>query len=127
MTCRLLIQVLISRTVLSKWLDECPGHGLDRHSGGGGLSPSIAQPQAGTAQLDPEVSNGMSTPMHAAQLEAVPASAPATPPGMQRLQLFSLNDYLGLSTHPDVRRAAAEAAQAHGMGAHALDNCDTPL
>jgi hypothetical protein len=29
---------------------------------------------------------------------------------LQKVTLFSLNDYLGLSTHPDVRRAAAEAA-----------------
>jgi hypothetical protein len=32
--------------------------------------------------------------------------------GQPRLQLFGLNDYLGLSTHPDVCRAAAEAALA---------------
>eukprot|EP00281_Chroomonas_sp_CCMP1168_P004084 CAMPEP_0206268568 /NCGR_PEP_ID=MMETSP0047_2-20121206/31783_1 /ASSEMBLY_ACC=CAM_ASM_000192 /TAXON_ID=195065 /ORGANISM="Chroomonas mesostigmatica_cf, Strain CCMP1168" /LENGTH=117 /DNA_ID=CAMNT_0053696909 /DNA_START=27 /DNA_END=377 /DNA_ORIENTATION=- len=30
--------------------------------------------------------------------------------------LFSTNDYLGLSGHPDVRQAAAEAAQSYGMG-----------
>jgi 8-amino-7-oxononanoate synthase len=30
--------------------------------------------------------------------------------------LFSGNDYLGLSAHPEVRRAASEAALAHGMG-----------
>lgn len=35
----------------------------------------------------------------------------------QRLKLFSLNDYLGLSTHPDVQRAASEAALSYGMGA----------
>jgi 7-keto-8-aminopelargonate synthetase-like enzyme len=31
-------------------------------------------------------------------------------PGYKRLVLFSLNDYMGLSTHPDVRAAAAAAA-----------------
>ena len=30
--------------------------------------------------------------------------------------LFSGNDYLGLSTHPEVRRAVAEAAERYGMG-----------
>jgi len=29
---------------------------------------------------------------------------------------FSTNDYLGLSRHPDVRRAAIEAIEAHGVG-----------
>ena len=37
-------------------------------------------------------------------------------PGLRRLVLFSLNDYLGLSCHPDVCRAAAEAAQQVGLG-----------
>jgi 8-amino-7-oxononanoate synthase len=32
------------------------------------------------------------------------------------LTLFSGNDYLGLSGHPEVRKAAAEAALAHGLG-----------
>jgi len=35
---------------------------------------------------------------------------------MRRITLFSLNDYLGLSAHPDVRRAAASAALSVGMG-----------
>ena len=32
------------------------------------------------------------------------------------VKLFSTNDYLGLSTHPAVRRAAADAAMLYGMG-----------
>ena len=32
------------------------------------------------------------------------------------LTLFSGNDYLGLSHHPEVRRSVAEVAQIHGMG-----------
>lgn len=33
-----------------------------------------------------------------------------------RLCLFSLNDYLGLSAHPDVCRAMAQAATTYGLG-----------
>ena len=32
------------------------------------------------------------------------------------LKLFSLNDYMGLSTHPQVRLAAVKAAASAGMG-----------
>lgn len=35
---------------------------------------------------------------------------------MVRLKLFSLNDYLGLSTHPTVCKAVAEAALSTGNG-----------
>uniref|UniRef100_A0A2N9E900 Aminotransferase class I/classII large domain-containing protein n=1 Tax=Fagus sylvatica TaxID=28930 RepID=A0A2N9E900_FAGSY len=34
----------------------------------------------------------------------------------KKLILFSGNDYLGLSSHPTIKRAAAKAAQEHGMG-----------
>ncbi|GLT40244.1 hypothetical protein SLA2020_143940 [Shorea laevis] len=34
----------------------------------------------------------------------------------KKLLLFSGNDYLGLSSHPTIRKAAAKAAQDHGMG-----------
>ncbi|KAF6149877.1 hypothetical protein GIB67_008598 [Kingdonia uniflora] len=37
-------------------------------------------------------------------------------PKLRKLLLFSGNDYLGLSSHPSVCRAAAQAAQEHGMG-----------
>lgn len=33
-----------------------------------------------------------------------------------QLKLFSLNDYLGLSTHPKVGKAIAHAAEAVGTG-----------
>lgn len=38
-------------------------------------------------------------------------------PDLRIVKLFSLNDYLGLSTHPAVRRAAADAALECGNGA----------
>ncbi|KAH1253864.1 8-amino-7-oxononanoate synthase [Glycine max] len=34
----------------------------------------------------------------------------------KKLILFSGNDYLGLSSHPTIGKAAAKAAQEHGMG-----------
>ncbi|XP_011621169.1 8-amino-7-oxononanoate synthase isoform X1 [Amborella trichopoda] len=39
-----------------------------------------------------------------------------SPRDVRKLILFSGNDYLGLSSHPMVRKAAAKAAQDHGMG-----------
>ncbi|PSC69499.1 8-amino-7-oxononanoate synthase isoform A [Micractinium conductrix] len=47
---------------------------------------------------------------------AAPLPALADAPGLRTIKLFSLNDYLGLSTHPAVRRAAAEAALQCGNG-----------
>lgn len=35
---------------------------------------------------------------------------------LRTIKLFSLNDYLGLSTHPAVRQAAADAALQCGNG-----------
>jgi len=47
----------------------------------------------------------------------------------RRLLSFSCNDYLNLSQHPDVKRAAADAALTHGTGAGAsrLVTGDHPL
>lgn len=45
---------------------------------------------------------------------ALPCLADAS--DLRTIMLFSLNDYLGLSTHPAVRRAAAEAALQCGNG-----------
>lgn len=39
--------------------------------------------------------------------------------GVERLTLFSTNDYLGLSAHPNVRHAAATAAASFGCGPRA--------
>ncbi|XXG75821.1 hypothetical protein AAC387_Pa08g0311 [Persea americana] len=38
------------------------------------------------------------------------------PHQLRKLLLFSGNDYLGLSSHPTVRKAISKAAQEHGMG-----------
>lgn len=38
---------------------------------------------------------------------------------MKELTLFSTNDYLGLSSHPDVKRAVAQSALDYGMGPRA--------
>lgn len=42
--------------------------------------------------------------------------SPAECPDLRVVKLFSLNDYLGLSTHPAVRQAAADAALQCGNG-----------
>ncbi|GIM09184.1 hypothetical protein Vretimale_13087 [Volvox reticuliferus] len=45
------------------------------------------------------------------------SSSSNTDPGpLVRLRLFSLNDYLGLASHPEVAEAAARAARQVGMG-----------
>jgi 8-amino-7-oxononanoate synthase len=49
-------------------------------------------------------------------LAVVPVSATEVEVGGRRVRLFSSNDYLGLSSHPDVRIAAALAAEEYGMG-----------
>ncbi|GFR51059.1 hypothetical protein Agub_g13381, partial [Astrephomene gubernaculifera] len=41
---------------------------------------------------------------------------PADPGSLVRLRLFSLNDYLGLASHPEVAGAAARAAAKVGLG-----------
>jgi 8-amino-7-oxononanoate synthase len=59
-----------------------------------------------------------------AGLDAWLADAPPPPPGapaaaagpLRQLTLFSLNDYLGLATHPAVRGAWAAAGAAYGAG-----------
>ena len=55
---------------------------------------------------------------HEPSTSAAPSSAPSSPSSSssRRLRLFSSNDYLGMSTHRDVRVAAARAALAHGSG-----------
>ncbi|KAI8474092.1 MAG: pyridoxal phosphate-dependent transferase [Monoraphidium minutum] len=63
-------------------------------------------------------------PLDAAAAAAAAGGAPSGGGGgggvrqrrLRRLKLFGLNDYLGLSAHPDVCSAAANAALAGGMG-----------
>jgi 7-keto-8-aminopelargonate synthetase-like enzyme len=49
----------------------------------------------------------------------VPSSGVVAVDSCHKLRLFSGNDYLGLSVHPAVRSAAAEAALEFGMGPRA--------
>ena len=55
-----------------------------------------------------------STSAAARSSSSSPSSSSSTP--SRRVRLFSSNDYLGMSTHRDVRVAAARAALAHGSG-----------
>lgn len=64
---------------------------------------SLIQPPSSPATLSPS--------------SLSPSSSSPSPP--TTLTLFSTNDYLGLSTHPKVRHAAAEAAASLGCGPRA--------
>lgn len=75
--------------------------------------------------LSPLTSTALQAAMSQADIEAwvtgqPPTSAnlpsPAECPDLRVVKLFSLNDYLGLSTHPAVRQAAADAALQCGNG-----------
>nr|XP_023877043.1 8-amino-7-oxononanoate synthase-like [Quercus suber]POE80383.1 8-amino-7-oxononanoate synthase [Quercus suber] len=48
--------------------------------------------------------------------EATANEEESHPQQFKKLILFSGNDYLGLSSHPTIKRAALKAAQEHGMG-----------
>ncbi len=61
------------------------------------------------------------------QTHPLAAAAAGALPRQQRmhsLRLFSTNDYLGLSTHPAVCRAASDACLAHGSGVAFLASSD---
>ncbi|KAF3433173.1 hypothetical protein FNV43_RR24275 [Rhamnella rubrinervis] len=48
--------------------------------------------------------------------DSAESKAAICPQRFKKLLLFSGNDYLGLSSHPTIGKAAAKAAQEHGMG-----------
>jgi hypothetical protein len=69
---------------------------------------ALLHPDERSAWLDDVASPGCGAdvPLNTATL----SQADRTAAHLSPLLLFSLNDYLGLSTHPDVRAAAAAAA-----------------
>lgn len=82
-------QVVAPGPVLASWLGHPEGN------------PHIA---AGTAQQQAWGTQGTAGAKAAAQ------------PRQRVVRLFSMNDYLGLSTHPAVCRAVSEAALSMGSG-----------
>ena len=54
--------------------------------------------------------------LHAWRDECDPQSCDSLPADASVLQLFSSNDYMGMSCHPAVCKAAADAVLRHGMG-----------
>jgi len=73
-----------------------------------------------TAPVDPWIKEGLDSLTLENRLREVRAvervGAMSVRLAGRTVRLFSSNDYLGLSAHPEVRRAAAEAASTHGMG-----------
>ena len=70
-------------------------------------------PHAATSVLVDELTRDQWVNNEPSAGELSAASAESAP---SELAMFATNDYLGLSTHPAVRAAAAAAAEAHGCG-----------
>ncbi|KAL6753881.1 pyridoxal phosphate-dependent transferase [Haematococcus lacustris] len=79
------------------------------------------QPQALRQQLHASATSNQASQHHRPPLSQPSHSGPTvTPESHQELRdltLFSLNDYMGLASHPDVCQAAASAALKWGLGA----------
>ena len=126
----LALQVYITTDVLNKWLALSGDHGvdrpLDRNSDAAcNLNAATAPVQLSPEQLPAQVhGDGVSVHCCHSQTTGMAGQQGSTSHGMQlpdgddmhRLRLFSLNDYMGMSAHPAVRQAAAEAAAACGSG-----------
>ena len=124
-----MLQVYITTDVLKKWLALSGNNGvarpLDRNSDAVcDLNAATAPVQLSPEQLPAQVhEDGISVHCRS-QTTGVADQQGHTSHGMQcadgdgmhRLRLFSLNDYMGMSAHPAVRQAAAEAAAACGSG-----------
>jgi hypothetical protein len=85
-------QVVAPGPVLASWLGESEG------------APGSISPQGPHGALVPQGTAGAQGPQ----------GEPARSGGV--IRLFSMNDYLGLSTHPAVCRAISEAAAVMGSG-----------
>ena len=126
----LALQVHITTDVLNKWIALSANNGLDRpldrsSDAACNLHAATAPVQLSPEQLPAEVhGRGVSVHCCRSQTDGVADQQGNTSHGMQladgegmhRLRLFSLNDYMGMSAHPTVRQAAAEAASAYGSG-----------
>ena len=126
----LTLQVYITTDVLKQWLALSGDNGvdrpLDRSSDAAcnldaATSPVQLSPEQLPAQVHKEgvavhCCHGQTTGVADQQGNASHGMQVADGDGMHRLRLFSLNDYMGMSAHPAVRQAAAEAAAACGSG-----------
>lgn len=100
------LQASIHPEQLDAWLDGGPAPSGAHTLFGDVLSNAAATAAAAAA----------AAALAAAQAQAQQEQQQAGGQQLRPLRLFGLNDYMGLSTHPDVRAAAAAAALSGGMG-----------
>ena len=124
----LALQVYITTDVLNKWLALSSSKQVDRPSHRNSDAACNLNAATAPVQLTPEQ---LSAQLHeegvsvhcchnqsigTADQQGDTSHGLPLSHGMHRLRLFSLNDYMGMSAHPAVRLAAAEAAAACGSG-----------
>jgi hypothetical protein len=114
-------QALVSQPDLDAWLADIEGQPVVRSyqdSAAEGPASTSAPSRRPAASAQPPRPSATAAPHHS---QSVP-SRDAVPPS-RLLTLFSLNDYLGLASHPDVAAAAARAAQQVGHHVWGTAHC----
>ena len=116
--------VSVPAAVLDAWVASVgvppgPPGGVGWAAGPGVVSPNPTSVAVGRAPGVVVGGGGAGAAHHHHHHHHHHSGAPAPAPTPALITLFSTNDYLGLSAHPAVRAAAAEAAAAVGCGPRA--------